>query len=112
MQACSTAGDLISLLTLDVTCLVLPQRYSNVAMALSDMDATYFELEQAALERSLEPHSNFEQGKKQKASSSRRRKHGRDSPPSHVAGAAASGGPISSELSPQSVSLRSNTYSR
>jgi len=42
--------------------------YSNEALALSDMDATYFELEQAALEQSLRS-SNLEQGKKQKASS-------------------------------------------
>ena len=50
---------------------------SNEALALSDMDATYFELEQAALEQSL----RMEQGKKQKATNStRRRKHGRSSP--------------------------------
>lgn len=51
--------------------------YSNKAMALSDMDATYFELEQAALERSLQSYSNQEQGKKQQASSGRRRRNGR-----------------------------------
>ena len=54
--------------------------YSNEALALSDMDATYFELEQAALEHSLNAYPNFEQGKKQQASSSRRRKQGRNSP--------------------------------
>ena len=53
--------------------------YSNKALALSDMDATYFELEQAALERSLESYSTFEQGKKQQASNGRRRRNGRSS---------------------------------
>lgn len=42
---------------------------SNEAMALSDVDATYFELEQAALEHSLASHQQFEHGKKQSASS-------------------------------------------
>lgn len=59
------------------------QMHSNEALALSDMDATYFELEQAALERSLQSYTLNEHGKKQKASSSsnvRRRKHGRSSP--------------------------------
>jgi hypothetical protein len=59
--------------------IIILQMYSNKAMALSDMDATYFELEQAALERSLQSCSNQEQGKKQQASSAgrRRRNHGR-----------------------------------
>ena len=48
--------------------------HSNEAMALSDMDATYFELEQAALEHSLQSFSNLEQGQKQRASTERRRK--------------------------------------
>jgi len=43
---------------------------SNEAMALSDVDATYFELEQAALEHSLESHFHLEHGKKQSASTS------------------------------------------
>lgn len=59
------------------------QMYSNEALALSDMDATYFELEQAALEHSLNAYPSFEQGKKQQASSSRRRKQGRNSPTGH-----------------------------
>ena len=41
--------------------------YNNKAIALSDMDATYFELEQAALERSLQSYTNFEQGRKREA---------------------------------------------
>jgi hypothetical protein len=41
---------------------------SNNALSLSDMDATYFELEQAALERSLQSYSQKEEGKKQSAS--------------------------------------------
>ena len=40
---------------------------SNNALSLSDMDATYFELEQAALERSLQSFSQKEEGKKQRA---------------------------------------------
>merc|ERR1711935_1264204 len=43
---------------------------SNAALSLSDMDATYFELEQAALERSLKSYNQNEHGKKQRASSS------------------------------------------
>lgn len=51
------------------------QMYNNKAIALSDMDATYFELEQAALERSLQSYTNYEQGRKREASegSGRRR---------------------------------------
>ena len=56
--------------------------HSNEAMALSDMDATYFELEQAALEHSLNAYPNYEQGKKQKASSERRRQSDQ-APPSN-----------------------------
>jgi len=41
---------------------------SNNALSLSDMDATYFDLEQAALERSLQSYSQKEDGKKQRAS--------------------------------------------
>ena len=41
---------------------------SNNALSLSDMDATYFELEQAALERSLQSCSQKEEGKKRRAS--------------------------------------------
>mmetsp|Transcript_7591 Transcript_7591/g.18659 ORF Transcript_7591/g.18659 Transcript_7591/m.18659 type:complete len:785 (-) Transcript_7591:72-2426(-) len=41
---------------------------SKNALSLSDMDATYFELEQAALERSLQSYSQKEEGKKQRAS--------------------------------------------
>lgn len=48
--------------------------HSQEAMALSDVDATYFELEQAALEHSLETHVQFEHGKKQRASSAREQK--------------------------------------
>ncbi len=44
--------------------------HSHEAMALSDVDATYFELEQAALEHSIETHVQLEHGKKQRASSS------------------------------------------
>lgn len=62
--------------------------HSNEALALSDMDATYFELEQAALERSLQAEGNFEHGKKQKATTGRRRKQGRVSPSHAAAGAA------------------------
>eukprot|EP00934_Nitzschia_sp_Nitz4_P000911 Nitzschia sp. Nitz4//scaffold44_size153857//76945//78900//NITZ4_002726-RA/size153857-augustus-gene-0.8-mRNA-1//1//CDS//3329552172//911//frame0 len=40
---------------------------SSKVMALSDMDATYFELEQAALERSLQSFTKSEHGKKQRA---------------------------------------------
>lgn len=56
--------------------------YNNKAIALSDMDATYFELEQAALERSLQSFSNYEQGRKREASGStgRRRRQGQCSP--------------------------------
>lgn len=44
---------------------------SNNALSLSDMDATYFELEQAALERSLRSYSQKDEGKKQSASSTK-----------------------------------------
>jgi hypothetical protein len=72
--------------------------YKNKAIALSDMDATYFELEQAALERSLESYTNFEQGKKQQASSNgRRRRHGRNSP-SHATLSAESSASASSNV--------------
>jgi hypothetical protein len=56
--------------------------YNNKAIALSDMDATYFELEQAALERSMESYASHEQGRKREASSAngRRRRQGRNSP--------------------------------
>ena len=57
--------------------------YNNQALALSDMDATYLELEQAALEQSMTSYSQNEHGKKKKASSStsgRRRREGRSSP--------------------------------
>jgi hypothetical protein len=90
-------------------------RSSNKAMALSDMDATYFELEQAALEQSLQSFPNFEHGKKQKASSSssehgkkqkasisagvRRRKHVRNLP-SHLSTAA-----MNTSIHSSSVSL-------
>jgi len=47
---------------------------SNNALSLSDMDATYFELEQAALERSLQSYSQKEEGKKQSAKTSRKPK--------------------------------------
>jgi hypothetical protein len=46
------------------------QKNSNAALSLSDMDATYFELEQAALERSLQSYSQNENEKKQRASTS------------------------------------------
>ena len=61
---------------------VIIQMYNNKAIALSDMDATYFELEQAALERSLQSYTNYEQGRKREASegSGRRRRQGRNSP--------------------------------
>jgi hypothetical protein len=52
------------------------QMRSNEAMARSDADATYFELEQAALEHSLESNLQFEHGKKQRASSSNDQKSG------------------------------------
>ena len=72
----------------DLTCLtsdfvVLGQMYSNKALALSDMDATYFELEQTALERSLQSDSNLEHGKKQKATNRARGRHV-DTPSSEV----------------------------
>merc|ERR1711935_256331 len=41
---------------------------SHNALSLSDMDATYFELEQTALERSLQSYVQKEEGKKQSAS--------------------------------------------
>ena len=41
---------------------------NNNALSLSDMDATYFELEQTALERSMQSYSQKEEGKKQSAS--------------------------------------------
>ena len=41
---------------------------SNNALSLSDMDATYFELEQAALEQSLQSMSQKDDGKKRSAS--------------------------------------------
>ena len=40
---------------------------SSQALSLSDMDATYFELEQAALERSLSSYKQNEHEKKQSA---------------------------------------------
>lgn len=43
-------------------------------MALSDVDATYFELEQAALEHSMQSHFHSEHGKKQSASTGREKK--------------------------------------
>ena len=48
--------------------IIIKQMSSNNALSLSDMDATYFELEQAALERSLQSYSQKEDGKKQRAS--------------------------------------------
>ena len=48
-------------------------------MALSDVDATNYELEQAVLESSLQTFARQEQGRKQRASPKRRR--GRNSPP-------------------------------
>lgn len=66
------------------------------------MDATYFELEQAALEQSLRS-SNLEQGKKQKASSGRRRRHGRNSPSDAVT--SENDVPSSSDFFSSSVSL-------
>jgi hypothetical protein len=56
--------------------------YSNQALALSDMDATYLELEQAALEQSMESYSKNEHGKKKRASTGRSRSDGRSSPES------------------------------
>eukprot|EP00536_Pseudo-nitzschia_multiseries_P002470 jgi/Psemu1/235714/estExt_Genewise1.C_330082 len=44
---------------------------SNNALSLSDMDATYFELEQAALEHSMQSYSQKEEGQKQRASTSK-----------------------------------------
>lgn len=41
---------------------------SNNALSLSDMDATYFELEQAALEQSLQSFGQKDEGKKRRAS--------------------------------------------
>jgi hypothetical protein len=79
------------------------QMRSNEAMALSDMDATYFELEQAALERSLQSYSNLEHGKKQKASSGRRRKQGRSSPSNSLS--------LSSHEIPASDELAASTVS-
>jgi hypothetical protein len=46
----------------------LHQANSNAALSLSDMDATYFELEQAALEHSLLSYRQQENGKKKRAS--------------------------------------------
>ena len=55
-------------------------RSSHEALAQSDMDATYFDLEQAALEQSLASYASFELGKKQRASSTtRQRSTSRDS---------------------------------
>lgn len=48
--------------------------HSHEAMELSDVDATYFELEQAALEHSLETHMQLEHGKKQRASPTQEQK--------------------------------------
>ena len=45
------------------------QSRSNAALAQSDVDATYLELEQAALEHSLQIHIQQEHGKKKRASS-------------------------------------------
>lgn len=53
---------------------VFLQMQSNQAMARSDADATYFELEQAALEHSLATHMQHEHGKKKRASSTEDRK--------------------------------------
>ena len=50
------------------TVIVKLQMNSNNALSLSDMDATYFELEQAALEQSLQPFSQKDDGKKRRAS--------------------------------------------
>eukprot|EP00526_Cylindrotheca_closterium_P005976 CAMPEP_0113650726 /NCGR_PEP_ID=MMETSP0017_2-20120614/27013_1 /TAXON_ID=2856 /ORGANISM="Cylindrotheca closterium" /LENGTH=568 /DNA_ID=CAMNT_0000563299 /DNA_START=174 /DNA_END=1880 /DNA_ORIENTATION=- /assembly_acc=CAM_ASM_000147 len=47
-------------------------RSSHEALAQSDMDATYFDLEQAALERSLQSYISFEHEKKQCASNNTR----------------------------------------
>lgn len=49
-------------------------------MALSDLDATNFELEQAALEESLESYSRQEQGRKKRAAPSTGRRSRRASP--------------------------------
>lgn len=57
--------------------------YKNKAIALSDVDATNFELEQAVLESSLETFKSFEQGRKPSSTASgKRRRPGRASPPS------------------------------
>eukprot|EP00980_Cylindrotheca_fusiformis_P006360 scaffold1356_cov123-Cylindrotheca_fusiformis.AAC.41 len=79
---------------------------SNRAMALSDMDATYFELEQAALENSLESYNTFEHGKKQKASNSgARRRNDRDAAISDASVAAA--GPSANPSAPSSSAVAS-----
>jgi len=49
-------------------------RSSHEALAQSDMDATYFDLEQAALEQSLASYAKFEHGKKQRASNTTRQR--------------------------------------
>jgi len=53
------------------------QSRSNAAMAQSDADATYFELEQAALENSLKIYMQQEHGQKKRASSPKQEKHER-----------------------------------
>jgi hypothetical protein len=49
-------------------CRAISQMYSNAALSLSDMDATYLDLEQAALEHSLESFSQSEHANKKRAS--------------------------------------------
>lgn len=51
---------------------------SHNALSLSDMDATYFELEQAALEQSLQSMSQKDEGKKRRASTSASKPKERD----------------------------------
>jgi len=59
---------------------------SSNALSLSDMDATYFELEQTALERSLQSYNQKEDGKKQRASTTSRPTAGDNSKPKTVRG--------------------------
>ncbi len=54
------------------------QMNSHNALSLSDMDATYFELEQAALEQSLQSMSQKDEGKKRRASTTASKPRERD----------------------------------
>ena len=68
VQELEIPWDFFPTLTLTLIVFTTLQMSSKNALSLSDMDATYFELEQAALEQSLQSFSQKDEGKKRRAS--------------------------------------------